>query len=109
MTDRESEKKISPEELQLLVDAGREMGSTLLANAVRTAKSNEQMGNQIFVLEVAAQHILALCAYNQKMAKGIPTDETIDSFYRQMKTEVGFFNDVDMEKVTFPTCSESNG
>ncbi len=57
-------KTISEEEVTKLLQTGRELALGFMSHHVKTAKSEDELYNQIFILKVAAINILATIMYN---------------------------------------------
>ncbi len=85
------------EQLSLLVGCGRELGSVQIDNAIKSAKTPEQMDNQIFTLQIASQHILAVCSFNLEKQNGRAGNLYIDDLCAEIKKELEWLRTQDME------------
>lgn len=82
------EKLTEKEKRNLLVRCGRETAESMIESAVTSAENPEQMSNQIFTIQVAAQAILATCAYNMERLYGENGNAVIDLFCKEIKSEL---------------------
>lgn len=93
---------MDPEMRTLLVSAAREIGGNLLENAVVSSESAEQMSNQVFTLQVAAQHMLAVCAFNLEKDAGRHGNYFIDEMAAEIKKELEFLKaEGDLELMSY--------
>lgn len=56
---------LTDEQLEILVESGRQLASSLLSDVIRTADDEEQLRNQTGALYIAAVHIVATELYNR--------------------------------------------
>lgn len=88
-----------------LTNCGREVANSLLETAVKTAKDQGQMSNQLIVLQAAAIHILASSAFNYSLEGGDPL-KFLDSQIKNMKSELFMLQEAnkngEMDKVERP-------
>lgn len=72
------------------MESGREIGSSLLENAVVTAPTVDMMQNQVFTLRYAAIHILAMTVYNDERLGGGDSKEALKEIAEDLRKEFEF-------------------
>lgn len=74
------------------IKAGREMGAALMESATNPHFSIQSMSDQMHILQYAAQHILAVCAYNQERLETVLGDTVIEEIADEIKRELSYIN-----------------
>lgn len=79
---------IDTEALPILIGAGKEVAQAWLRGAVENSESKKQMINQLFTLQVAAAHVLAMAAFNIEMQEQRSGDDWIDLTGEEIKADL---------------------
>lgn len=83
---------------EILKECGRETAQGLLSKAVDTADHTDQMMNQLFIAEWAANHILATMIYNHIKQGGRNLTSCLEEITNNIAKEYELLNEgEDME------------
>jgi len=78
---------ITLEKIDTLIAAGKERALKMLEEASVAAKTQEEVSNQTFVVQVAACHTLALCALYHEQHGELRGEEWLDGTLVQIKRD----------------------
>lgn len=98
MTELPSKAKLTE-----LVELGRGLASTLIENAVTDSEEIDGMNRQLMILQIAAQHVLAVMVFNfEKNNEGKDPKHLVEQYASGIMGEFLFVkeNSHDMELVT---------
>lgn len=79
-----------------LIQQGREVAESWLSEAISVSKTPDAMNAEIYMLEAAAIHLLAVAVYNTEAAYGVPAKAALKDILGAIDQEVKFLRSSDM-------------
>lgn len=85
--------------VELMSEAGREIATMWLERAIQEAETEDQCENQVFTIRKAAQHVLAVCAFNEERVTKREGADILEQYFGEVIDEFENINFSEMELV----------